>query len=87
MDTSSWEWLEECEARSLVKQYLITLMAAGEAQAVEDLKTAMAARAEVSKAREQHLRARIQNIWKTQRHELAQELAATESVNTTHQSV
>ncbi len=69
MDTSSWEWLEECEARSLVKQYLITLMAAGEAQAVEDLKTAMAARAEVSKAREQNLRARIQNIWKTQRQE------------------
>lgn len=83
LDTSSMEWLEHCEAVSLVKKYIRTLWSAGDLAAQAVLQNACEARSKLSAQRAHRLREHIEQIWKTQRHEIAEALRAAEDGSTT----
>lgn len=83
LDTSSMEWLDHCEAVSLVKKYIRTLLSPGDLAAQAVLQNACEARSKVSAQRTHRLREHIEQVWKTQRHEIAEALRATEDGSTT----
>lgn len=75
MDTNSYEWLQRCEAVSIIKRYIRTLWRDGEEAARHELQTTYDLYREVSEQRATRLRELVQQIWRAEKSALADEVS------------